>query len=152
MKLRENWAGDLNEKLASLTGLSTSRPDKYDELNRWLASELGISEVRSCHVSNLSQMWTSRLGQAVMGYPEAIVILSHQPLTTPSASGTYFDRLKETLQYVGRIQLAIACTGREGQWAVDQVVGPDDGALSAEVAHACGAEHVTVHVPPIARK
>ena len=152
MNLGDTWSAQLTERLNSITGLSSSKPDKYDDLNSWLASQLGVDVVRACHLSTLSQMWTPRLGQALMGFPDAMVLLSHQSLETPSTSGTYLDRLKATVQYAGRIQVAISCKGREGDWRVEVVVGPSDGDLSRRVAQACSeAKSVFVDVKPIER-
>jgi hypothetical protein len=89
-----------------------------------------------------------------MARPEAIVVLSHQSLDTATADGgTYLDRLEETVQYVGRIEVAIGCKGREGKWSVDYIVGPRNSSLPKDVATAFPQAMLQlVEVIPVARR
>lgn len=148
------WAADLRAQLDALRGLSTSKPDKYGSLNRWLERELGVSVARCCHVSGLAQQWTARLGQVLMACPEAMVVLSAEPLSSVASDGrSYLERLASILNYVGRIELVLVCCGSEGKWCVEYVLGPQDGFLSGEVADALPeADHVLVDVRPLERR
>ncbi len=119
-------AASFDSALNAVRDLGTTAPRKYDRLKRSIKRDTG-AEVAVCYMSDISRMWTPRVGQALLSLPQGLVLLSSDSFKNTAHGGdSYLDKVEKVLRGADRVELAIACTGWEGDWTVECIVGPDD--------------------------
>jgi hypothetical protein len=131
----EEIGNSLLSEINSVRDLTNSAPRKYDALKRAFFRQTG-ARVAVCYLSDMSKMWTPRVGQALLGRPDGLIVLSSDSFSQRSQDGeAYLDKLEKILLWAPRIELAVACIGWEGDWAVECIVGPSDSLVCDWVAH-----------------
>lgn len=150
----ESFTGELEQRIVRLRNLSSSSPDKYRELEEWLAEAFGFvrDEVATVYLSDLSRQFTARIGAALISEPAILVVLGTGNFEKPNGQGvSHVDRLAEVCAYVGRIQLILVAEGVEGgPWSVRFALGPHTSdAFSAAEGMLPSAEMIPVIVPPL---
>lgn len=115
--ISEAWGRELLNRVNEVRGLSTTSSTKYDQFKGWLRDELQI-EPAICYLSDFSKQWIARAGQALMGYPQLLVLL-----VQGDASASVAERLAELHGYVGGLFSTIVFVGDEGAFSVGVVAG-----------------------------
>lgn len=148
----EEMGGELLDGLKQIRDLNSSKPDKYDKFKA-LARERTGSEVAVCYMSDLSRMWTPRVGQALLSLPTGLVLLASDEYDTRSKKGrSYVERIELVVGYIPRLEFVLACTGWEGDWTVAYIVGPEDSEVCSALTRAFPeAEARRVSVAPVYR-
>jgi hypothetical protein len=113
----------LRRELDLVRDTRNSQPTKYDRIKCIFLNRSRVS-VAACHISNISREWTPRVGQAVMSLPQGLIILSAESLTKRTKGGkTYGEKLTRLIEYIGRLDFAMAFIGEERRWKAELIVG-----------------------------
>ena len=138
----------LKKELDLVRSVATSHPTKYDRIKGLMKNRTG-AKTAVCYISDLSRQWTPRVGQALLGLPQGLVLLASESLSrSTKQEGNYANRLAELLGYVGRIEFAVVFVGTERKWTPELVAGPEDSPLreALEVAFP-EARSIAVSIP-----
>jgi hypothetical protein len=114
----------LRRELSLVRETRSSNPTKYSRVKCLFKNRLDATAA-TCYLSNLAQQWTPRIGQALMGMPHALVILTAESLLSKRSreAGSYAERLKLLIEYVGQLECAAVFVGEERHWTCELVVG-----------------------------
>ena len=116
----------LLDELNLVRNVTNSSPRKYDAFKKLFEQKTG-AKIAVCYLSDISKMWTPRVGQALLGFPDGLIVLSSDSFQQENRAGdTYIDKLEAVLAWAPRIELAVACTGFEGDWSIECIIGPQD--------------------------
>lgn len=122
----EEIGAALLDELNLVRNVTNSSPRKYDAFKALFEQKTG-AKIAVCYLSDISKMWTPRVGQALLGFPDGLVVLSSDSFGQEDRTGgTYIDKLEAVLDWAPRIELAVACTGFEGDWSIECIIGPRD--------------------------
>lgn|GEM_PF-3646953 len=148
------FADELTARLSGLRDLSRTTPNKYRELEAWLADQLDVDaeRVRTVYLSDLSQQYTARVGASLISEPLILVVLGSDDFEHPNPEGvSTVDRLARICSYVGRIHVIIIAEGAEGgPWEVPFIVGPILSEIFAQAQQLLpDAEPIGVVVSPL---
>lgn len=130
------WAAELQRHLDSLPDLSRRDGHKFAALEKWVASSVN-RRAKATYVSSIQKQYTARVGQALAGLPQVMVLLCSESWAKTSWSGKpYVTRLEALVRYATGLEVVIACVGQERQWMVEFVVGLDSSGLRRALAAA----------------
>lgn len=122
--------------LNAVRGLATPASRKYDRLKQVFAERIG-ADIAVCYLSDMSKMWTPRVGQSLLSRPDGLLLLSSDSFAQKTRDGTsYIEKLASIVAWAPRIEFAVACTGWEGDWTAESVTGPRDSLVCDLIARA----------------
>ncbi|MDQ3032730.1 MAG: hypothetical protein M3Y87_09960 [Myxococcota bacterium] len=133
MKLDDRFALEFVDSLNSVERVDRSTSNaKFKEFERWFADQTGKS-VAVTYLSGVSRQFRARVGAALIGCPDTIVVLSEESWAGPAG---HVERIEKIVRYVGNLRAVIGCTHAGDRWRVDVVVGPEDSHLRHALASA----------------
>ena len=133
MTVDTRFATEMFTRLDRVENLSSTSNSKFADFEEWFRSRTERTLAVS-YLHGLRRQFTARVGAALLASPDVLVLLSTDPWTTPSSGGgTYLHRLSEVSRYVQSLHAIVACTGREGSWRTEAVVGPPSSDLRARL-------------------
>ena len=132
MMLSETFADEFIEQLSSCKGQETSTSNtKFKQFETWFEAQTGRS-VAVTYLSSVGKEYRARVGAAVMGQPDVIVLLSSETW----AGSAYIAKLEDLVRYIGRLGALVGCVGHGHEWRVDVVVGGEDSSVQQALARA----------------
>jgi hypothetical protein len=138
LELPPGFAEEFQEQLDSLPDLGTRSRGKFATLEKWVERKIQRS-ARATYVSSLRKQFTARVGQALAGLPQVMVLLCPESWAKPQASGhAYVERLEALVRYATGLEAVVACVGEERRWTVEFVVGLASSELRADLARVLG--------------
>ena len=129
------------------------KPDDHVAAEAWFQSQLGI-RIETTYLSELSKMFTARVGQALVHMAEGLLLVSPQTFETTTRDGlSYVDKLAQIVAWAPRLQVVVACVGDAKKIRVEYIIGPTDSEVFARCREAFpDARTRPVEVPLLRRE
>jgi len=124
----------LRRELKMVRDVGNTQPNKYDRVKNIFVNRLRTN-IAVCYISDLSRQWTPRVGQAVMGFPRGLLILTSESFAKRSRAGEYYsEKLVRLTEYVGGLEFALVFVGEEKNWRAELFVAPENSEIGAILA------------------